>query len=100
MIPDEILYRCGNFDWVPLLGIWGVIRYAPLLVLRVIDNVPMSNQENTRSIEEHLPVILSELEIKLEAEKMRKGNNKAEEDLNSLKIYYKKLRLSMRTVGL
>ncbi|MBA0702498.1 hypothetical protein Goari_026837, partial [Gossypium aridum] len=103
MIPDEILYRCGNFDWVPLLGIWGVIRYAPLLVLsdtykkklreisnawnqthrmkrfianpittseydwwwgkRVIDNVPMSNQENTRSIEEHLPVILSELEI-------------------------------------
>ncbi|MBA0874693.1 hypothetical protein Goshw_020843 [Gossypium schwendimanii] len=23
MIPDEILYRCGDFDWVPLLGIWG-----------------------------------------------------------------------------
>ncbi|MFQ6666279.1 hypothetical protein Gotur_032695 [Gossypium turneri] len=21
MVPDEILYRCGNFDWVPLLGI-------------------------------------------------------------------------------
>ncbi|MBA0570394.1 hypothetical protein Golob_004062 [Gossypium lobatum] len=21
MIPDEILYRCGDFDWVPLLGI-------------------------------------------------------------------------------
>ncbi|MFQ6636448.1 hypothetical protein Gotur_012766, partial [Gossypium turneri] len=21
MLPDEILYRCGNFDWVPLLGI-------------------------------------------------------------------------------
>ncbi|KAA3465694.1 Nucleoside-triphosphatase THEP1 [Gossypium australe] len=21
MIPDEILYRCGEFDWVPLLGI-------------------------------------------------------------------------------
>ncbi|MBA0673116.1 hypothetical protein Goklo_024942, partial [Gossypium klotzschianum] len=19
--PDEILYRCGDFDWVPLLGI-------------------------------------------------------------------------------
>ncbi|KAG8474342.1 hypothetical protein CXB51_033538 [Gossypium anomalum] len=34
MIPDEILYRCGSFDWVPLLGIWGVIGYAPLLVLR------------------------------------------------------------------
>ncbi|MBA0881892.1 hypothetical protein Goshw_009810, partial [Gossypium schwendimanii] len=34
MIPNEILYRCGEFDWVPLLGIWGGTRYAPLLVLR------------------------------------------------------------------
>ncbi|MBA0778092.1 hypothetical protein Gotri_006011 [Gossypium trilobum] len=33
-IPDRILYRCGNFDWVPLLGIWGATGYAPLLVLR------------------------------------------------------------------
>ncbi|MBA0767156.1 hypothetical protein Gotri_016102 [Gossypium trilobum] len=37
---------------------------------------------------------------KLEAEKMRKGNNKAEKDLDSLRIYYKKLCLSMRTTGL
>ncbi|MFQ6624011.1 hypothetical protein Gotur_004183 [Gossypium turneri] len=34
MLPDEILYRCGTFDWVPLLGIWGAFGYAPLLVLR------------------------------------------------------------------
>ncbi|KAG8471704.1 hypothetical protein CXB51_036353 [Gossypium anomalum] len=34
MVPSEILYRCGSFDWVPLLGIWGAIGYAPLLVLR------------------------------------------------------------------
>ncbi|MBA0788852.1 hypothetical protein Gotri_027467 [Gossypium trilobum] len=34
MLPDEILYRCGDFDWVPLLGIWGVVGYASLLVLR------------------------------------------------------------------
>ncbi|KAG8491247.1 hypothetical protein CXB51_014375 [Gossypium anomalum] len=27
MVPGEILYRCGNFDW-------GAIGYAPLLVLR------------------------------------------------------------------
>ncbi|KAG8496632.1 hypothetical protein CXB51_007886 [Gossypium anomalum] len=33
MIPGEILYRCGSF-WVPLLGIWGAIGYAPLFVLR------------------------------------------------------------------
>ncbi|KAK5785480.1 hypothetical protein PVK06_040071 [Gossypium arboreum] len=34
MVPDEILYRCGNFDWVPLLGIWGATGYTPLLALR------------------------------------------------------------------
>ncbi|KAK5810845.1 hypothetical protein PVK06_026162 [Gossypium arboreum] len=34
MMPGEVLYRCGSFDWVPLLGIWGAISYAPLLVLR------------------------------------------------------------------
>ncbi|KAA3481560.1 coiled-coil domain-containing protein 102A-like protein [Gossypium australe] len=34
MVLDEILYRCSSFDWVPLLGIWGVVGYAPLLVLR------------------------------------------------------------------
>ncbi|KAG8498387.1 hypothetical protein CXB51_006637 [Gossypium anomalum] len=34
MIPGEILYHCGSFDWAPLLGIWGAIGYASLLVLR------------------------------------------------------------------
>ncbi|MBA0701632.1 hypothetical protein Goari_022196 [Gossypium aridum] len=34
LVPDEILYRCGDFDWVPLLWIWGAIGYAPLLVLK------------------------------------------------------------------
>ncbi|KAA3455604.1 myosin heavy chain-like [Gossypium australe] len=33
-IPNEILFRCGSFDWVPLLGVWGATGYAPLLVLR------------------------------------------------------------------
>ncbi|MFQ6663782.1 hypothetical protein Gotur_031164 [Gossypium turneri] len=37
---------------------------------------------------------------KLEAEKMRKGKNKAEEDLDSLKTDYKKLPLSIRTIRL
>ncbi|MBA0784766.1 hypothetical protein Gotri_025818 [Gossypium trilobum] len=37
---------------------------------------------------------------KLEAERLRKGKDKAEEDLDSLKTDYKKLRLSMRTAGL
>ncbi|MBA0636231.1 hypothetical protein Godav_029506 [Gossypium davidsonii] len=37
---------------------------------------------------------------KLEADKLRKGKNKAKEELDSLKMDYKKLRLSMRTAGL
>ncbi|XP_012483035.1 uncharacterized protein LOC105797642 [Gossypium raimondii] len=31
LLPNEILYRCGDFNWVPLLGIWGAVGYAPLL---------------------------------------------------------------------
>ncbi|MBA0636373.1 hypothetical protein Godav_025152, partial [Gossypium davidsonii] len=178
LLSDEILYRCGNFDWVPLLGIWGAIGYAPLLVLRqyrsrqfvpatqglaeckfsyggdgykkrirpmttpeydawrvrrVNDNIPKSSHEGSQSIEEHLRVVPSELEIlkqdferkntelekqieqmeeekmnlrldvdvqKLEMERLRKGKAKAEEDLDSLKTDYKKLRSSIRTAGL
>ncbi|MBA0634767.1 hypothetical protein Godav_029921 [Gossypium davidsonii] len=37
---------------------------------------------------------------KLEMERLRKGKARAEEDLDSLKIDYKKLRSSMRTAGL
>ncbi|XP_040957836.1 golgin subfamily A member 5-like [Gossypium hirsutum] len=37
---------------------------------------------------------------KLEAERLRKGKARAEEELDSLKTDYKKLRLSMRTAGL
>ncbi|MBA0853977.1 hypothetical protein Goshw_024556 [Gossypium schwendimanii] len=33
MVPDEILYQCGDFDWVSLLGIWGAVGYTLLLVL-------------------------------------------------------------------
>ncbi|MFQ6654884.1 hypothetical protein Gotur_025678 [Gossypium turneri] len=163
LLPGEILYRCGNFDWAPLLGICGAIGYAPLLVLRryrsrqfipmkilavgpmttpeynewwvrrINDNIPEPSQESSQSIRKRLRVVPSELEIirqdfetrnteleknieqmekekknlrldidvqKLEAKKFRKGKNKAEEDLDSLKTDYKKLRLSMRTARL
>ncbi|KAL1104791.1 hypothetical protein V6Z11_D04G090900 [Gossypium hirsutum] len=196
LIPNEILYRCGSFDWVPLLGIGGAVGYAPLLVLRkynsrqfvpatqslaqyefsyreenykrrvkeisqawnqvhrmkrltvgsmttpkygewrskrINDNIPELNLERVRPMEEYLQVIPLELEIikqdfekrnselekkierleeekmhlrldvdvqKLEAEKLKKGNNKVEEDLDSLKTDYKKLRVSIRTAEL
>ncbi|MBA0785400.1 hypothetical protein Gotri_000100 [Gossypium trilobum] len=100
---------------------------------RVNDNIPMSNPETVRSLEEHLQVLPSEIEIikqdfekrslelgkkieqleeekmqlgldvdvqKLEADKLRKGKNKVEKDLDSLKTNYKKFCRSMRTVGL
>ncbi|XP_052481169.1 uncharacterized protein LOC128035463 [Gossypium raimondii] len=126
LLPDDILYRCGNFDWVPLLGIWGAVGYAPLMVLRqymsrefipatqglaefkfsfkdngykkkireitiaweqtrrmkrlavgptmtpeynewwvrrINDNIPRPSQGDSQSIEEHLRVVPSELEI-------------------------------------
>ncbi|MFQ6642673.1 hypothetical protein Gotur_018091 [Gossypium turneri] len=50
--------------------------------------------------EEKMNLILDIDVQKLEAEKLKKGKNKAEEDLDSLKTDYKKLRLSIRTVGL
>ncbi|MBA0881208.1 hypothetical protein Goshw_024388 [Gossypium schwendimanii] len=112
LIPDEILYRYGDFDRVPLLGIWGaednykkkvremsnawnqtrrmkILAVGPSMTSkyrhwcdqRVNNNIPVSNPETTRSLEEHL-------------------QNKAEEDLDSLKTDYKKLRRSMRTTGL
>ncbi|MFQ6657077.1 hypothetical protein Gotur_026894 [Gossypium turneri] len=37
---------------------------------------------------------------KLETEKLRKGKNKAERDLDGLKTDYKKLRCSMKAAGL
>ncbi|MBA0577008.1 hypothetical protein Golob_024621 [Gossypium lobatum] len=139
MIPIEILYRCGDLDWVPLLGIWGAVGYVPLLgdnykkkvreisnawnqtrrmkILavspmttreysewwskRINDKIPRPREDGVRSIEEEKMRLGLDFDIhKLEAEKLRKGKNKAEEDLDSLKMDYKKLRLSIRTVDL
>ncbi|MBA0669929.1 hypothetical protein Goklo_025500 [Gossypium klotzschianum] len=108
----------------------GVVGYAPLLVLRQYKSrqfVPttqglaeckfsyggegykkktreMANAWNqTRRVKGLTvgPMTTSEYsECWLEANKLRKGKNKVEEELDSLKTDYKKLRLSMRTVGL
>ncbi|MBA0701188.1 hypothetical protein Goari_022686 [Gossypium aridum] len=50
--------------------------------------------------EENMHLRLDAVVQKLEAEKLKKGKNKAEDDLDSLKTDYKKLRLSMKTAGL
>ncbi|MFQ6656359.1 hypothetical protein Gotur_026495 [Gossypium turneri] len=115
------------------VGLMTTSEYSEWWVKRINDNIPGLSSENSQSVEEHLRVVPSELEIirqdferrnaelekkieqmeeekmnlrldvnvqKLEADKLRKGKNKAEEELDSLKTDYKKLRLSTRTVGL
>ncbi|MFQ6624007.1 hypothetical protein Gotur_004183 [Gossypium turneri] len=102
MLPDEILYRCGTFDWVPLLGIWGAFGYAPLLVLRQYRS--RKNAELENKIEqmegEKMNLRLDRDVQKLETEKLRKRKNRAEGDLDSLKTDYKRLRCSMKATGL
>ncbi|KAK5846033.1 hypothetical protein PVK06_002299 [Gossypium arboreum] len=130
IVPDEILYRCGSFDWIPLPRTWGVVGYAPLLVLRQYKSrqfIPITyglaqsefsysgnnykkkdfekkNSELGKKIEqlkeEKMHLRLDAVVQKLEAEKLRKGKRKVEEDLDSLKTNYKKLCMSMRTTGL
>ncbi|MBA0576180.1 hypothetical protein Golob_027905, partial [Gossypium lobatum] len=133
---DMLIYSCsGSIDrgnsYQQHKG-WPSVSF-PTRSQRVNDNIPMSNQETTRSLEGHLQVVPAESEIinqdfekrslelgkkieqleekkmclgldidihKLEAEKLRKENNKAEEDFNSLKTDYKKLCLSIKTAGL
>ncbi|MFQ6629203.1 hypothetical protein Gotur_006989 [Gossypium turneri] len=102
MVPDEILYRYGDFDWVPLLGIWGAVGYTPLLIIKQ-DFEKRSSElgKKIEQLEEEKMRLGLDVDIhKLEAEKLRKGKNKAEEDLDSLKMDYKKLHLSIRTADL
>ncbi|MFQ6664860.1 hypothetical protein Gotur_031828 [Gossypium turneri] len=58
-------------------------------------------EKKIEQMEEEKMNLRLEIDVqKLEIEKLRKGKNKAEEELESLKTDYKKLRLPMRTAGL
>ncbi|MFQ6656936.1 hypothetical protein Gotur_026831, partial [Gossypium turneri] len=116
-----------------VVGLMTISEYNEWYVRRINDNIPGPSLENSQSIEEHLRVVPSKLEIikqgferrnaelekkieqmeeekvnlkldidvqKLETKGLRKGKRKVEEDLNSLKTDYKRLRLSVRTTGL
>jgi len=39
IIPSSFVYKCGDFEWVPLIGIWGGVGYAPLMALRQFECV-------------------------------------------------------------
>ncbi|MBA0702077.1 hypothetical protein Goari_027541, partial [Gossypium aridum] len=74
---------------------------------RINDNIPMPSQEDARAGKEDGTARKEKMCLgldvdihKLEAERLKKGKNKAEEDLDSLKTDYKKLHLSIRTASL
>ncbi|MBA0671193.1 hypothetical protein Goklo_024339 [Gossypium klotzschianum] len=126
LLPNEILYRCGDFDWVSLLEIWGAVGHAPLmdngykkniqeitnawdqthrmnrlsigpmttpeysewLVRRINDNISRPSQGDSQSIEEHLRVVPSELEIiKHDFEKKNAELEKKIEQLEEEKMH-------------
>ncbi|MBA0672718.1 hypothetical protein Goklo_025289 [Gossypium klotzschianum] len=124
--PLKELVATPRRDDVSKEKIWGAVGYAPLLVLRQYrsrqfilstqglawyefsykgDNYKkkISSELGKRieQLEEEKMCLGLDVDIhKLEAEKLRKGKNKAEEDLDSLKTDYKKLRLLIRTTDL
>ncbi|KAK5836400.1 hypothetical protein PVK06_012188 [Gossypium arboreum] len=86
-----------SFDWVPLLGIWGVVGYAPLLVLRKIREL----KKKIEKLEEEKIYLSLDVDVqKIEAEKVRKEKRKIEEDRDDLKTQYKRIQLSIKRVGL
>ncbi|MFQ6665680.1 hypothetical protein Gotur_032323, partial [Gossypium turneri] len=79
------------------------LRVVPSELEIIRQDFERRNAELEKKIEQMEEEINLRLDMdvqKLEAEKLRKGKNKAEEDLDSLKTDYKKLCLSMRTVEL
>ncbi|KAK5812009.1 hypothetical protein PVK06_027403 [Gossypium arboreum] len=112
MVPDEVLYRCESFDWVPLLEILGAVGYAPLLVLRLQIKAVYAGDARASSIRcsinggilasgpKELEIIRQDFEKK-NSELSKKIEQLEEEQTHlRLDIDYKKLRLSMRTAGL
>ncbi|XP_022716541.1 uncharacterized protein LOC111275424 [Durio zibethinus] len=58
MLPMAILYSCGDESWVPLLGIWGAVSYAPLMVQRQYDSrqfIPMTHRLGSLEFEYGTP---------------------------------------------
>ncbi|KAE8736046.1 ubiquitin-like-specific protease ESD4-like [Hibiscus syriacus] len=77
-IQREFFYKCGDYNWVMLLGLWGGIGYAPLLVIRQYEgrqfvlvtvglhssvrnneNIPLPDQNEDISMEDHIKVVPS-----------------------------------------
>ncbi|MBA0880653.1 hypothetical protein Goshw_024322 [Gossypium schwendimanii] len=87
-------------------------EYIEWLGRRINDNIPVPSQGDNQLAEKHLKKKIEQMEEekmnlkldidvqKLETKNLRKGKNKAEKNLNSLKTDYKRLRLLVITAGL
>ncbi|MBA0730983.1 hypothetical protein Golax_025918 [Gossypium laxum] len=139
MLPNEILYRCGDFDWsIPetqglaqcefsykgdgykkkiqeMTNAWRQTRrmkrlavgppktleYIEWLGKRDFERRNLELEKKIEQMEEEKMNLKLDIDVqKLETKNLRNGKHKAEEDLNSLKTDYKKLRLLVRTAGL
>ncbi|MFQ6668129.1 hypothetical protein Gotur_033894, partial [Gossypium turneri] len=127
LLPDEILYRSRQF--VPatqglaecefsykddgykrkarkMANAWNQTRRMKRLVVGPMTTSEYSEwnaelEKKIERMEEEKVNLKLDIDVqKLETEGLRKGKRKVEEDLNSLKTDYKRLRLSVRTAGL
>ncbi|EOX92043.1 Uncharacterized protein TCM_001059 [Theobroma cacao] len=60
-----VLYKCRNEPWVPLMGPWGAISYAPIMVRRQFGSeqfVPMTHRLNTLEFAYGEPGFLKRIE--------------------------------------
>ncbi|MBA0881847.1 hypothetical protein Goshw_015266 [Gossypium schwendimanii] len=83
MIPNKILYRCGDFYWV--------VHLELEIIKQDFEKRSSKLGKRIEQLEEEKMRLGLDVDIyKLEVEKLRKEKNKAEEDLDSLKMDYKK----------
>ncbi|MBA0575793.1 hypothetical protein Golob_024444, partial [Gossypium lobatum] len=93
LIPDEIFYHCGSFDWIHRIkrlavGSMTTPKYEEWRSKRINDNIPESNMEGVRPMEKYLQVVPSELEIiKLDFERRNLELEKKIERLEEKKMH-------------
>ncbi|EOY13886.1 Uncharacterized protein TCM_032599 [Theobroma cacao] len=61
----QVIYKCGDKPWVPLMGPWGAISYAPIMVRRQFGSeqfVPMTHQLDQLEFTYGVPETLKRIE--------------------------------------
>ncbi|MBA0608918.1 hypothetical protein Godav_021075, partial [Gossypium davidsonii] len=103
---DKVSYRVFSENYSPLKELAATLRRDDITeerwmaIFRNLQDEDVERRAPWMLEEEKMHLRLDVDVQKLETEKLRKWKNKAKEDLKSLKIDYKKLRLSIRTAGL